>query len=119
MRTIFLRLCQFRMIQKIAGMQSFKQYGCIVDHEITKQLFTVPGIDNIGQASDERIYKISALVVKNLFAEFVEFFGWFPSILKSMQVYFHSCIVKVLQLVKNINHSAIVGRKRIIKGDYM
>lgn len=102
-----------------AAVQALHQDRGIVAPQVGKQIGIVARFNNIGplrQCADEAC---ASMIVGDAGAEAVQLVGGLTAIGETMEMHFDAKVVQGLEPIKDIDHTAIVGRIWHVKGYYV
>jgi hypothetical protein len=103
----------------ITAVKTFKKDWVIVLLKVPEQLFRSPAEGNIGQQADRGNDPGLAGIIMNLFTKFQELRCRIPVVFETMQPDLHTGSMQRTDLVKDIDHSPVIGRPGNIEGDDM
>ena len=108
------------MIEQQACVESFKENGGIIGQQVLQQCLIVARLHNVGQARQLGPPSGAAAIALHLVACVFKLGQYFTAgISIGVQGDLKAGLAQRHKLIIHINHSAIVGRKRNLKTNYM
>ena len=100
-------------------MQPFKKNGRIIDKKVLHQLFRRTGRYYIWKRGEQVRQARFPFIIKYVGAVLFKFFFLALSVFKAMERDGEPFVVQGLELVKHINHPAVIGWERHVERNYV